>query len=227
MREDKEQAIALRRQGKSYGEICKALGISSKGTLSVWFRDLKLSANAERRLQKNKELAQKRGLTKFNAERTKRIGLENKDVFDSGNGLIGKLSEREVLLVATALYWGEGTKSMGDGRSITAVLTNSDPLMIRFYLRFLREVLRVREEKIRAQMIIHDTTSPVAAKAYWQRMTGIDPGAISTTVQVSRASKRIRPKQSLPNGTLQVRVHDRRLFFKIKGMIDGLVDHAS
>ena len=67
-----------------------------------------------------------------------------------------------------------GKKSVGDGRSITAVLTNSDPLMIRFYLRFLRETLGVREEKIRAQMIIRDTTSPVAAKACWQRVTGID-----------------------------------------------------
>ncbi|MEI6511479.1 MAG: hypothetical protein WCO25_05610 [Candidatus Uhrbacteria bacterium] len=227
MRNDKDKAIALRRQGRSYGEICKALNLPSKGTLSVWFKGLKLSAEAEDRLKINKELARKRGLVKFNADRTQRIGLENKDVFEAGNNRIGKLSEREVLLVAAALYWGEGTKSAGDGRSITAVLTNSDPLMIRFYLRFLREVLGVKEEKIRAQMIVHDTTSPIAAKAYWQRVTGIDPSAISTTVQVSRASKRIRPKQSLPNGTLQIRVHDRKLFYKIKGMIGGLAEHAS
>ena len=226
MRQDKSKAIALRRQGKSYGEICNILNLSSKGTLSAWFKGLKLSAKAENLLRKNKELARNRGLMKFNADRTQRIGLENKNILESGNACIGILSEREVLLVAAALYWGEGTKSMGDGRSIMAVLTNSDPLMIRFYLRFLREILKVKEEKIRAQMIIHDTTSPVAAREYWQRITGIDPTAISMTVQVSRASKRLRPRQSLPNGTLQIRVHDRKLFFQMKGMMNGLADHA-
>lgn len=48
----KEEAIALRRGGKSYSEITKALGIKSKGTLSLWFKNLDLSKKSKDLLEK-------------------------------------------------------------------------------------------------------------------------------------------------------------------------------
>lgn len=62
----KVAAIKLRIQGKSYGEILKILDIPSKGTLSEWFRDIKLSASAKSRLQNNIDIARERGLFRFN-----------------------------------------------------------------------------------------------------------------------------------------------------------------
>lgn len=223
MRKDKALARELRLQGKSYGEICRMLKIKSKGTLSAWFRDLKLTDAAKMRLQRNQDLARKRGLLNFNHQRSKRVQSENKKALFGGAQMIGKLTQRERMLCAAALYWGEGTKSEGNGRSLAAVLTNTDPFMIQFYLRFVREYLNVREEKIRAQVILHDTASPNAAKVYWQKITKINSQAISITIRVSTASKRVRPKNILPYGTLQIRIHDRCLFYKMKGMINGLM----
>ena len=38
-----KKAVALREQGKSYGEISAALGGISKGTLSYWLKNIPLS----------------------------------------------------------------------------------------------------------------------------------------------------------------------------------------
>jgi hypothetical protein len=57
----KIRAIKLRLQGKSYGEIMKIMDLPSKGTLSIWFKDLHLSSLARNKLSANLLLAQKGG----------------------------------------------------------------------------------------------------------------------------------------------------------------------
>ena len=87
-------SIKLRLQGKSYGEIMKSLNISSKGTLSYWFRNLKLSPQAKRRLSRRMELAKQRGLLSFNKKRTENIIYENKRLFYEAEKSILKISKK-------------------------------------------------------------------------------------------------------------------------------------
>jgi len=48
---EKIRAIELRKMGKSYGAILKKVDVS-KGTLSVWLRDIKLTLEQKERLYK-------------------------------------------------------------------------------------------------------------------------------------------------------------------------------
>src|ERR1043166_7559731 len=105
----KDSAIKLRLQGKSYGEILKILKIPSKGTLSVWFRNVKISQTAKKRLQNNIDLARKRGLFKFNENRTEKVKLENDASFKEAFNKIEKISLNDLALIGAALYWAEGT----------------------------------------------------------------------------------------------------------------------
>src|SRR3989338_6377591 len=107
----REQAIILRLEGKSYGQILKLLNISSKGTLSGWFKHVVLTSEARRKLERNISLATKRGLLVFNEKRSKQIEKDNAVARAAGRNLIGPLTSRELLLIGAALYWGEGTKS--------------------------------------------------------------------------------------------------------------------
>lgn len=157
------KAIRLRIQGKSYGEIQKILNIKSKGTLSYWFKDIKLSTTAKRKLQRNIDTARKRGLFKFNKKRTQRVEKENDVEYKSGMGTIHKLSEYELLLIGAALYWGEGTKVQGSG-SYQVELSNSDPDLIAIFMRFLREILKVPDKMIRGRIQIHPNVSENNAK---------------------------------------------------------------
>src|SRR3989344_1890220 len=101
----RNKAIELRKTGKSYSEILKVLQLSSKGTLSFWFKDIKLSPQSRQLLKKNNDLAIKRGLRRFNLERSRRIVKENENARVDGATEIGKISQRELLLVGASLYW--------------------------------------------------------------------------------------------------------------------------
>lgn len=221
MKHLKGSAIALRREGKSYGQILKALNLSSKGTLSAWFKNLDLSYQSKLLLKRNTVLAHQRGLTMFNKERTQKIRLENESMNAYGKSLVRKPSAYDLMLLGAALYWGEGTKSNRSG-SQSLAFTNSDPLMVAVFMRFLREVLKVKEEKIRGGIHLYPTIKQEDARLFWSKITGLPREKFYIVSQVSSASKRLRGQNMLPHGTLVVKVSDRRLFSQVMGIIEGI-----
>lgn len=218
----KAKAIKLRLSGKSYGEIIKILDIPSKGTLSVWFKDLKLSFRAKKRLEHNLILAQERGLLRFNKERTKAIELENKQIRKNYSKEINKLSRRDLFLIGIALYWGEGSQSEKNKSACVLKFVNSNPYMIALFLRFVREILKIDDGKIRSNIRLHPNIEKEKVIRFWQKITKLPHDRFRLTYQISSASKLRRPFNSLPHGTIDIRVNSRRLFYRMKGYIDGL-----
>lgn len=223
---ERERAIQLRLEGKSYNEIRKTLNILSKGTISYWLKGLVLSPAAKKRLAANTQRAHERGFFRFNAERSVRIKKENEEAAARGKKTIGKLSTRELTLIGAALYWGEGTKKATQTNERLAFV-NSDPKMIAMFLKYIREVLRVPEEKIRAGIHLYDLTTDEQGKKYWSHITKLPPDRFWIVRQVSRASKGVRDPRSLPFGTLVVKINDRKLFYYVLGMIEGLKINSS
>ena len=219
----KEQAFKLRRKGKSYNEIRKILNIPSKGTLSYWFKDLHLSPAANQRLEHHILLARERGLLKYNSDRKKAITIENKEARKANEKEIGVLSKRELLLVGVALYWGEGTKRV-QANNIGVALANSDARLISLFMRFIREILLVPEERIRAGIQVHENVDIEKAKQFWAEVTRLPRDRFYIVKQISRASNYKRPSNSLPHGTVTIKVNKRILFYKIMGYIDGLME---
>jgi hypothetical protein len=218
--EDKKKAIALRLSGKSYGEIQKIMHIPSKGTLSVWFRKLVLTPKQKELLSSNIDKATRRKLIAFNVERTKRIKTENLNAKAQGRARIGAISKRDLLIIGAALYWGEGTKSEA-GRAYNPVaFSNSDPEMVRVFLRFLREILVVPDDRIGGGINIYANIDEQEARTFWSKCTDLPPDRFYISYQVSRAGKGIR--KTLPFGTISIRINNRLLFQNIKGMIEGL-----
>jgi len=197
----KEKAIQMRLKGHSYNDIQKRLNLPSKGTLSCWFRSLQLSPEAQSVLRDRTVIASTRNLLKFNVARSKRIKSENIKAFRDGQNRIGSLTKRELMLIGAALYWGEGTKSDNLGRLPSLAFTNSDPTMVKVYLRFVRKIFKVPSVR-----------------------TGLPKDRFYVTTMVSRLSAGKRNPRLLPHGTLALRVCDRKLFHHMKGMIRGLFD---
>lgn len=220
-----KKAIALRLKGRSYGEIARALDVS-KGSLSVWFRDLKLPKATQKLLEKKMKIAMEHNLFENNRRRTRTVQAENKKIMESAVGEIGPLSKYELLLIGAALYWGEGWKKMRGNQAPPVSLVNSDPHMIKLFLRFLREIIEVPEEKIKMSIRIHPNISAESTIGFWSRVTDIPQERFRITRQISKASQRKRPSHSLPYGTLDIRVSSRQRFFKIKGWIEGLAQQG-
>jgi transposase-like protein len=217
----KKEAIKLRREGKSYNEIIRILSLKSKGTLSCWFKGLQLSKKSHMLLKKNNELAYKRGLHEANRKRTARITEENRIAVSHGMDLVRGYSLRELLFIGAALYWGEGTKS--ERNYCCFAFVNSDPKMVFVFMRFIREVLLAPENVIRAGIHIYKSIDRDEAKAFWSSVTGLSKELFYIVVQVSRImGKKQRPQNTLPFGTVVIKLNGRKWFFLIKGMIEGL-----
>ncbi len=219
----KEKAIGLRKEGKSYSEILRILNLPSKGTLSLWFKNIKLNKTEQIRLSKNMKLAVDRGLDKFNQNRSKRILNENSQAKEDGLKEIGKISKRELLLIGTTLYWGEGSKADYSWSSKSIIFTNSDPSMISVFMRFIREIWKIDEQRIRAGIHIYSNIDPCEAKKYWADITKLPTDRFYIVNQVSKASQNKRPINLLPYGTAVIKINNRKYFYKIKGMIDGII----
>lgn len=218
----KNKAIRLRLRGRSYNEIRRILGIASKGTLSCWFKDLELPFNAKKRLENNIEFARKHGLFAFNDRRTKAINIENAQIRSMAFKKVPKLSYKNLFLIGIALYWGEGYQSEKNKKALYVSFVNSNPFMITLFLRFLREILKIKDEKIKAHIRIHPNIHQEQAVKFWHKVTRLPCDRFRITRQISSASKLKRPPHSLPHGTIDIRMNDRRLFFKMKGYLDGL-----
>jgi hypothetical protein len=102
-------------------------------------------------------------------------------------------------LLGIGLYWGEGGKVRW-GSSARLALSNSDPGLLRVWVGWCRRYLP--DVPVYSELTVHDTCNVEGARQFWERVLNIP--VTSVTIAVSVASKRKR--NSLPNGTLKVRV---------------------
>ena len=222
-RKDYQSILDQRLAGKTYGEIRKIFGVP-KSTLSYWFKTLELSSKAKKILSKKTRdgiLA----LGDFNKNRTEKILQENKDTRQKYTSLVSKITSRELMLIGAALYWAEGYKNFNHTRKMYPYVSfaNSDPHLIRIFIEFVEKVLGVSRDQLSAIAMIYPSLNPAVSIRYWRKITGIPMERLRYYSTLSRASAQKRPKNLLPYGTLQIRVNQRINFFKIMGLIDGIV----
>jgi len=135
---------ALRREGISVNEIKDQLGLS-KSTVCFWCRDIVLTEEQYKKIKKEHILRTQKGrLIGAQMNKNKRLNaIKLADVL--GKEMIKKISHRELLLIATALYWSEGSKS---DRTSGFIFVNSDPEMILIMKLFLINVLNIPAKDI-------------------------------------------------------------------------------
>ena len=223
----KERAMALRKQGQSIGAIASVLGIS-KSTVSGWCKDISLTKKQVDKIFNKAKEKSIRALIKYQELARARRQSKIAELTAEGGKDAGDLSARDLYILGLGLYWAEGYKKLlvRKGKEVThhpVSLTNSDPVLIKMFLRFLREYCKVSEEKIRADLRIFPNQNGKYIQEFWEKETGILPcnfGKIYTGISKSSQSK--RPYNRLPIGVIQIRVSDTKLFHRIIGYIEGL-----
>lgn len=228
MDEVRKNALKLRLKGYSYNEINRELGVA-KSTLSGWFSDLALSKEAQDRINKRKSigtdvLIKRNKLQTHRAwERVRKAHSDAKRDIENATG-----SERDLMLIGAALYWGEGYKKLKvqNGRELpghTLALTNSDPDMVRLFVKFLNEVMRVPSGSIRLTLRLYDHINEENAKKYWLQTANLPEECYcGTTYLVSISSKGKRPYNRLPYGTVEIRINDTQRFHRLMGWIEWM-----
>jgi len=224
MRSDKYEAKILRQQGRSYSEIAQELSVS-RSTLSLWLRKEQLSESAKTRL-KSKMTAGSDALVLRNKLQTEKA-LERANKARSF-GVHEIVKERTgIESIGAALYWAEGYKRLRKvgNREISGhavALSNSDPELVKCFIRYLL-YLEVPVSKIKLQIRVFGHSNANKLKVFWKQMTELHEANISVVFQKeSISSQRMRSFDRLPFGTVQVRVDDTALFYRILGHIEGL-----
>ncbi len=142
---DHQRAIELRMTGKSYNEIAKDLGVW-KSSLSYWLKGLKLPPEAVKILEAKSNYSKEKFL-EYNRQKHECVEAENKAIRENFSKKIRPITDYELLLLGVALYWGEGCKRHSRQNSVYASLCNSDPCIIKVFLRFIREILFIPDIK--------------------------------------------------------------------------------
>jgi len=142
--EERKKAREMRRKGLSLLTISRKLSVT-KGTVSLWCQDIILTKTQVDKLlnDRNELLTTGRMMGAAVNKRKKEEVLKDADVF--AKKLVNEISQRELILITTALYWAEGSKADSTSRFM---FINSDPEMILIVKKFLLSTMGVLSEEI-------------------------------------------------------------------------------
>jgi hypothetical protein len=153
---EREEARRLRATGMTMPDIAAELGVS-RGSVSLWTRDVAFEPSPRRR-------ARRRGPNAL--QRRKQAEIE--ELLDEGRRRIGELSEREFLVAGAALYAGEGAKTDGVVR-----FANTDARMMAFFMAWFRRFFPIDESRLRVRVYLHEGLDLEAATEFWSTVLGV------------------------------------------------------
>ncbi len=185
------QAANLYRSGLSVQQVADHFGV----TLDATFYALR-----------------KLGVPRRTAQESNRIRFENKPLSYSIKDYLTQ-EEEDLKLAAVMLYWAEGYKV---GKTID--FTNSDPDMVIIFRRFLREICRVDESRIRASLYCYEGQDIESLHVFWSELLGI-PRSQFIKPYIKAAAPGPRGPRMI-HGLVHVRYCDTKLLTQILRWID-------
>jgi len=219
--DDRIKARSMRRRGISIVVIAQKLDVS-KSTVSLWCRDIILSDKQFEKLRKNMGVSFKYGQRiAAQVNRQKKLdAIKNADIW--GKNLVKKISSRELLLVGTALYWSEGSKT--DSTS-TLMFINSDPDMILLMKKFLVQVMSVKLEDIVCGIQINRVHEKRIKKvlSFWQNLLKLRYSQIRKPYFVNTKISKIYENHEDYYGVCRLFVRkSKNLKYKMLGLIKAM-----
>jgi len=213
------KARQMRGRGESVKDIAKKLKVS-KGTVSIWVRDIILSVEQLEKLKKKRlkgaELGRLRGALKQKKEKlnlikeSRKLGIEE----------LGKLNKQEFLIAGLALYWGEGSK-----KTRQVQFCNSDPKLINFMIDWLKINFGIKKEELSVSVGINEIhrSREEIVKKYWFKITEIPAKQFRKTSFKKAKNKKVYDNFNEHYGTFNVKVlRSARIYYKIIGLVEAL-----
>lgn len=204
----------LRKEGNSYGEIKNKLGIT-KSTLSDWLKELPKPKFSDLQKMTREQKRIENYISTMKDKRKRRDEIE----FCSESKLIGSLSEREMLIGGLCLYWGEGGKTSLSQFSIS----NSDPDILLFALKWIQETYQVQLSKVRVRLTIYDTMEKLKEVNYWSEILSVPTNQFRKVMTKSGSGI---GNKGFRHGTCEIVVSDSILKRRVLSGIKALRQNA-
>ena len=191
----KREAIKLRKRGLSYGEIKKQIRVS-KSSLSLWLKNIELRPEHKKRLYTKQINILARGPYGQRERREREIELIVKE---AKSQIIRPIPKESLRMMGAMLYWAEGRKMKGGME-----LTNSDPLLILFFVKWLEEIFSISAKNLRMRLNIYPQQDEIKLKKFWSELTMIPLNNFRKTFV--KPPNRFFKKNNLYYGTARVEV---------------------
>ena len=215
----KNKAQRLRRDGKTYSEIQKIIGISlPKPTLSYWCKDIILPEEHKKRIIE---------LNTGNLARGRAIRILQRREKRKENFLflqrdfkmtITTLDCYQKKLLLAMLYLGEGGKFIGRAG---VMLGNSDPKIIKIFLRLMRSTYVIDEAKFRCTLQCRADQDIVKLESFWSRVANI-PLSKFYKAQIDKRTIGKATKKKDYSGVLRVDYFSADIFHELMNLSEIL-----
>ncbi len=192
--ENKQKAIQLRKEGYSYSYILSQIPIA-KSTLSDWLKNVSYIPNSHT-AETIKRARVKSGNFREALKARSLTDAETEAIKD-----VGSLSKRDIMMMGLGLYIGEGSKTLG----ITRV-TNSDPRIIKFCLKWFKTSFGLSKKNIRIRLHLYPDNNVEKSIKYWSKQTGISQNQFFPSMIDRRLDKKQSYVGKLPYGTAHMTV---------------------
>jgi transcriptional regulator with XRE-family HTH domain len=163
-----DSARDLRARGYTYEEIAAELGVA-KSSVSLWVRDMPRVGRISHEETRKRNAA---AVSSYRAAAGLRREARRQAVSSAAAAEVGLLNDREILIAGAIAYWCEGCKTKPHRPSEQMAFINSDPQLIRFFLRFLA-VAGVTRDRLICRLYIHESADVAAAQTFWLDLTGL------------------------------------------------------
>jgi len=131
--------------------------------------------------------------------------------FEIANTLTGE--QIELKIAGIMLYWAEGTL-----KGSTVDFANSNPAMIKIFLKFLRNICGIKEERLRVYLYTHENCNISKAISFWHSVTKISTDQF-TKPYVRKGNPNTSNRKML-FGLIHIRYNDKKLLGLIKKWIE-------
>lgn len=213
------EARQLRQNGIGIKTIAHKLNVSSS-TVSLWCRDIELTQEQIHVLEarsKDPYYGQRlHHIKKQQRERVEKIRV----LREKGVNEINKLSRKEAFVAGVALYWAEGFK-----KDNQFGFSNSDPTMVKFFIKWLTEVCKIdiSRIKIRVGINISYVNKIDEVQAFWSDFLDVPLSQFQKPYFQQVKWKKVYEDQSKYYGVLRIRISKSSdLLRTMFGWIDGV-----
>jgi hypothetical protein len=197
----------------SIKEIARVVGVAPS-SVSVWVRDVKLTPEQldslhQRNPAYNGQLRGANGNAERWRARRSRYQREGQELASCGDWLF---------VAGVMLYWAEGDKRSRNA----ARISNSDPEVLKLFMRFLRESLELPDDPIRVtcNLFADHLERQDQIEQFWLNALGLTRSHLCKSVVNTYSKYSLKKRKGKPpHGTTRVTVHSVRTVQQIYGAI--------
>jgi hypothetical protein len=131
------------------------------------------------------------------------------------------MKKEDLELIGVTLYKCEGTKLRKDKRYPNTYVysiefTNSDPILLNLYLKFLIEIIKIDKERIKIELFVYEDHNKDKLKKFWSDYLKIDLINFQKIIVQKTKGSKYRPN---PLGTCKIRCSGKNDYLRLDEII--------